>query len=104
MDYETNGPRQIAPEEYEATVTITNELGLHARPAALVAQAAQQYAADATLVAPGGEADAKSILDILSLAAGKGTTLTLRCKGADADACIRCIAGLVRNRFQEESA
>ena len=103
-DIRVESVQQIAPGEYEATVVITNELGLHARPAALVAKTAQQFAADVTLSADDRHVDAKSILDILSLAAGKGTALTLRGKGDDAEDCIKTIASLVRVQFQEESA
>lgn len=97
-----NAIQNIAPEEFETTVVITNDLGLHARPAALVAQTAQKYTADVALIASDRRVDAKSILDILSLAASKGTTLTVRGKGKDAEDCIRTIAGLVRVQFQEE--
>ncbi len=96
--------QQVAPGEYEATIVITNELGLHARPAALVAKAAQRFSSDVTLVSDNKQADAKSILDILSLAAVKGTSLTVRGKGPDAHDCIKTIAELVRVQFQEESA
>ena len=96
--------QQVAPEEYEATVVITNELGLHARPAAMVAKTAQRFSADITLVVDNRQVDAKSILDILSLAAGKGTPLLVRGKGPDARDCIKSITDLVRIQFQEESA
>lgn len=66
------------------TVFVHNELGLHARPAAKLAQAAQQYESRITLEYDDTVADAKSILDILSLAAGRGASLTLRCSGEDA--------------------
>ena len=66
------------------TVFVHNELGLHARPAAKLAQAAQQYQSRITLEYDDMVADAKSILDILSLAAGRGASLTLRCSGEDA--------------------
>ena len=66
------------------TVFVHNELGLHARPAAKLAQAAQQYQSQITLEYDDMVADAKSILDILSLAAGRGASLTLRCSGEDA--------------------
>ena len=66
------------------TVFVHNELGLHARPAAKLAQAAQQYQSQITLEYDDMVADAKSILDILSLAAGRGASLTLRCTGEDA--------------------
>ena len=103
-DYILDTIQQLASGEYETTVIITNELGLHARPAALVARTAQQFAANVTLEADHKQVDAKSILDILSLAAGKGTALTVRGKGDDAEDCIKTIAGLVRVQFQEESA
>lgn len=98
-----NTIQEIAPEEYETTVVITNELGLHARPAALVAKTAQNFSAEITLAADNRHVDAKSILDILSLAAGKGTSLTIRGKGHDAEDCIRSIADLFRVQFHEES-
>lgn len=92
------------PREYETTVVITNELGMHARPAAMVAQTAQLYAADVALLVAERQVDAKSILDILSLAAAKGTTLTVRGRGDDAEACVKAIADIVRGQFQEGSA
>ena len=103
-DYILDTIQHLASGEYETTVVITNELGLHARPAALVAQAAQRFSASITLVADNRQVDAKSILDILSLAAGKGTALTVRGKGDDARDSIKTIADLVRIQFQEESA
>lgn len=105
MEKEPDVPfiENVAPDEFEATVVITNDLGLHARPAALVAQAAQKYDAEVALIALDKTVDAKSILDILSLAAGKGTTLTVRCKGRGAEDCVRAIASLARSRFNEES-
>ena len=75
----------------EATIFIKNELGLHARPAARLAHAAQQFDAQITLEYEGMTADAKSILDILSLAAGKGASLTLRCHGEDAALAVEAI-------------
>lgn len=93
--------RNTAPGEYETTVVIMNEFGMHARPAALVAQTAQKFTAEITLIAADRQVDAKSILDILSLAAVKGTTLTVRGKGADAQDGIKSIADLVRGQFHE---
>jgi phosphocarrier protein len=68
----------------EKTLVIRDELGLHARPAAKLAQAAQQFQATITLEHGDMVVDAKSILDILSLAAEHGTSLVLRCTGDDA--------------------
>ena len=66
------------------TILVRDELGLHARPAAKLAQAAQQYRSLITLEYDDMVVDAKSILGILSLAAGRGASLTLRCTGEDA--------------------
>ncbi|MCL1939956.1 MAG: HPr family phosphocarrier protein [Desulfovibrionaceae bacterium] len=79
----------------ETVIFIKSDLGLHARPAARLAQAAQQFEARITLEYEGATADAKSILDILSLAAGKGASLTLRCHGVDA----ALAAETIRNCF-----
>jgi phosphocarrier protein len=74
----------LSTSDVEEVIFIKSELGLHARPAARLVQAAQQFEAHITLEYEGTTADGKSILDLLSLAAGKGASLTLRCHGADA--------------------
>lgn len=79
--------------QVERTVIIANELGLHARPAGKLAQAAQQFSSDVQLEYDGMTVDAKSILDILTLAAGRGATLNLRCAGKDAEQAAESIAG-----------
>lgn len=79
---------------------VTNELGLHARPAAKLAQEAQKFAARVTLVSGEQEVDAKSILDILTLAISQGSDVELRAEGEDADAAIQHIEELFRSKFQ----
>ncbi len=97
--------RETAPGEFETRVTITSDLGMHARPAALVARTAQNYIAELRLAVQGQEqnqeVDAKSILDILSLAAVKGTSLVIRGRGNDARDGITAIAALVLAQFRE---
>jgi phosphocarrier protein len=66
------------------TVFVRSELVLHARPAARLAQTAQRYQSMITLESDDVTADAKSVLDILFLAAERGVSLTLRCAGQDA--------------------
>ena len=56
---------------------INNELGLHARPAALIAKLAQQAESNIWIIKDGTKVDAASIIDILSLACVKGTEITL---------------------------
>ena len=69
----------------ELTVEITNESGLHARPATAFTQLAAKYASKLTIAANGKTADAKSILTVLTLGATKGTSVTLTADGADED-------------------
>lgn len=77
-----------------------NEQGLHARPAAKLAQAAQKFDASITIGMGSQAVDAKSILDILTLAAGHGTNLEIRAKGADACRALETLADMFKNRFQ----
>ncbi len=69
-------------------VFIRNELGLHARPAAQIAQEAAKFSAQIKLIVGEMEADAKSVLDILSLAAARGKSLTLQAQGQDAEKAV----------------
>lgn len=97
--------REEAPSGGEAilrTVVVTNQLGLHARPAAKLAQEAQNYEADIMVVCESQEVDAKSILDVLTLAAAQGSVLELRADGSDAAVALDCLEGLFKNRFGEE--
>jgi phosphocarrier protein HPr len=87
----------------EAKVVLGNRLGLHARAAAKVVRAAKDFESSITLVAENGtQADAKSILSILALAAGKGTRLTLIADGSDEASAIDDLQKLFANNFDEE--
>jgi len=86
----------------EKTISVRNELGLHARPAAQLAQIAQKYAATIKIVLDEREIDAKSILDILSLAAQRGTDLCIKAWGSDADEAVTNIVRLFEERFGED--
>lgn len=88
-----------SPTGLTCTVQVRSPLGLHARPAARVAQLAQNYTADIMLRMDDTVADAKSILDILSLAASQGTELQLEASGSDARQAIKDIADV----FTEEA-
>ena len=63
--------------------TITNRLGIHARPAALVAQEAGKFKSDILLIKEGIEINAKSIMGIMMLAAEKGSKLKMTITGID---------------------
>lgn len=85
-----------------AQVRVANELGLHARPAARLAQEAQKFASVIVLASDNQQVDAKSILDILTLAAPRGCGLTIRASGDDARAAVERLTGLFRERFGED--
>lgn len=83
-------------------VVVSNQLGLHARPAGVLAQEAQNFQASIELVLDGQVVDAKSILDILTLAAGQGVHLEIRAAGEDAAQALDRLAFLFKTRFGEE--
>ena len=82
-------------------VTVINELGLHARPAALVAQLALQAKSDIWLIKNDQKADASSIIDILTLECKKGTELFLRAENDSDTAIVEKIATLFEKGFTE---
>lgn len=73
-----------SPRGLSLELTLALPLGLHARPAAKMAREAQKFQAKITLITDAGEADAKSMLDILSLAPGPNTRLVILADGPDA--------------------
>lgn len=83
-------------------VNVGNELGIHARPAAKLAKEAQRFDCDISLVSGDNEVDAKSILDILTLAAAPGSSMTVRASGPDASEALAALKKLFQSRFGEE--
>jgi phosphocarrier protein len=84
------------------TCKIENELGIHARSAAMIVEIANRYRAKIFLEKNGREVNAKSILGILTLGCPKGSTLTVRAEGADAYEAVDDIQKLIDNRFGED--
>lgn len=86
----------------EVELEIGNKLGLHARAAAKVVAVASRY--DARIRIHKGEqaVDAKSIMGLLTLGAGRGTSLTVTLEGDDEDAALAELQALFERRFDEE--
>ena len=82
-------------------VTIINKLGLHARAAAKLVTLATGFEADVRLRRDDREVDAKSIMGVMMLAAGKGTRLEVIATGPDAQVAAERLQQLVRERFGE---
>src|SRR5919197_421829 len=89
-----------------ATVLLTNEVGLHARPSVKLTQLAKSFGArvELALAAEGPWVDAKSPVKIMRVKAPKGTVLHLRAIGGDARSAILALVGLVERRFDEDGA
>jgi phosphocarrier protein len=86
----------------ELEVRVANRLGLHARAAARFVHLANRFEARITVTKEGSRVDGKSILGLLTLAAGEGTVLRLTAEGDDAGKALAELEALVRNRFGEE--
>ena len=82
-------------------VMITNKLGLHARAAAKLVHTASDFDSEIFVGTEHEEVNAKSILGILTLAATKGTPLTVRAEGSDEQAAVRAIVDLFADKFGE---
>ncbi len=87
----------------QATVTIINRLGLHARAAAKLVQTASHYASTVTLVRNGKEVNGKSIMGVMMLAAAQGSEIDVVTAGEDAEEALAALIELVENRFGEPS-
>ncbi len=85
-------------------VKVVNRLGLHARPAMLVAELAQQFAAEISIRRMDADEaiDAKSIMQIMMLAATAGTELEIKANGDGADQAVDDLAALVEAGFHED--
>lgn len=85
----------------ETQVTIVNKLGLHARAAAKLVGCTSAFSSNIQAGVDGNMVDAKSIMSVMMLAAGKGTVLDLRIEGRDEHAALDAITSLIDNRFDE---
>lgn len=86
----------------EKLLTVRNRAGIHARPAALIAQTANKFAAEVMLEKDSMTVNAKSIMGVITMAAGYETTLTLRAEGVDEKEAVTAIYQLFEAKFEEE--
>ena len=83
-------------------LTITNTLGLHARPAAMFVQLASKYVSEITVERGSERVNGKSIMGIMMLAAGKGLKITVTAEGEDAAQAVSALEELVNGKFGED--
>jgi phosphocarrier protein HPr len=86
----------------EKTFVIDNELGLHLRAAGKFVQTAGKFAAEIWVKRDSLEVNGKSIMGILSLAAARGATISVRCIGGDAETALSAIGTLIAEKFHED--
>ncbi len=84
------------------SVTVVNQLGMHARAAAKFVHLATRYQAHVRVARDAREMDGKSIMGILLLAAAHGTTITISADGSDERDAIEALCGLVASGFGED--
>jgi phosphocarrier protein HPr len=84
-----------------ADAEIVNILGLHARAAAKLTQTANRYSAEVWLSRSGRRVNAKSIMGVMMLAAGKGSVVTIQADGGDAAEALAAICALIADKFGE---
>ncbi len=83
-------------------MTIANERGLHARASGALSQLCETFQADAIVRFDGEEADARSIMDLLTLAATQGSVIEVEANGEDAEAMVDAMESLITGKFGEK--
>lgn len=86
----------------EKILTVPNRAGIHARPAALIAQTANKFSSEITIEKDSAVVNAKSIMGVITMAAGYNTQLILRAEGNDEKEAVDAITQLFESNFEED--
>ena len=86
----------------EKILTVQNRAGIHARPAAIIAQTANKFEAEITLSRDDTSVNAKSIMGVIAMGAGYNTQLTMQVVGPDESEAASVIEELFNSKFEEE--
>ncbi|WP_292054764.1 MULTISPECIES: HPr family phosphocarrier protein [unclassified Brevundimonas] len=86
----------------KATLSICNQRGLHARASAKFVKTASEFESEVRVSKDGTTVDARSIMGLLMLGAGIGSTIDVEAEGPDADTAITALTDLVERRFDED--
>ncbi|MBT5926443.1 MAG: HPr family phosphocarrier protein [Verrucomicrobia bacterium] len=95
-------PQSNATETISKELVITNKMGIHARPAALFVKIASKFDADVFVEKDGERVNGKSIMGLMMLAAGPGSTLLIEVTGKDASKAFEEIEALIESKFNEQ--
>lgn len=86
----------------EKILTVQNRAGIHARPAAIIAQTANKFESEITITRDDATVNAKSIMGVIAMGAGYNTQLTLRAEGSDESEAASVLEQLFNSKFEEE--
>ena len=86
----------------EKILIVQNRAGIHARPAAIIAQTTNTFESEISLLRDDAEVNAKSIMGVIAMGAGYNTQLTLRADGPDETEAVEVIEELFNSKFEEE--
>jgi len=100
MAYSADQPVE-AGTTHTVNLVISNKLGLHARASARLTQLASRFSSEIFIARGEKRVNAKSIMGVMMLAAGKGTTVTVDATGPDAEKALEEIAALFNDKFGE---
>jgi phosphocarrier protein HPr len=81
---------------------VINKLGIHARPAALFVKTANRFTCSVMVTKDGEQVNGKSIMGLMMLAAGPGSTLEISCEGDDCNEALADLEALIKRKFDEE--
>ena len=91
----------MAASKVEKEFTVTNELGLHFRAAAMLVRTLADFTSEVTITNGDTVADGRSVLDLMTLAASRGTTLRVSAEGEDAENTVKAVGALIARNFAE---
>ena len=95
-------PAAVSPTALTRTLTIVNRRGLHARAAAKFVTMAERFGASVEVMRDGQSVSARSIMGLMMLGAGMGSTVTLQADGWDAKEALEALSGLIEAGFNEQ--
>jgi len=87
---------------YSESIEVQNKTGLHARPAAVLVQTAVKFKSTITIEKDSKQANAKSIVSLLSIGVSKGSTIKITAEGEDEKQAVAALTKLIKSKFGEE--
>lgn len=86
----------------ERMLTVQNQMGIHARPAAMIVRVTNRFTSDVFFEKDDEQVNGKSIMGLMMLAAGKGSQIKALANGPDAGDCLTALEELFANKFDEK--